>query len=119
MKESIIKDKTKSFALRIIKLYKYLTLVSDMKEYVMSKQVLRCGTSIGANVKEALRGQSKADFRTKMNIALKEASETEYWLELLHESDYISEEQFQSIIADNIEIIKILTSIVKNADNNV
>ena len=119
MKESIIKDKTKSFALRIIKLYKYLTLVSDMKEYVMSKQILRCGTSIGANVKEALRGQSKADFRAKMNIALKEASETEYWLELLHESDYISEEQFQSIIADNIEIIKILTSIVKNADNNV
>ena len=119
MKESIIKDKTKSFALRIIKLYKYLTLVSDMKEYVMSKQILRCGTSIGANVKEALRGQSKADFRAKMNIALKEASETEYWLELLHESDYISEEQFQSIIADNIEIIKILTSIVKNADDNV
>ena len=90
-----------------------------MKEYVMSKQILRCGTSIGANVKEALRGQSKADFRAKMNIALKEASETEYWLELLHESDYISEEQFQSIIADNIEIIKILTSIVKNSDNNV
>ena len=119
MKESIIKDKTKSFALRIIKLYKYLKLVSDMKEYVMSKQVLRCGTSIGANVKEALRGQSRADFRAKMNIALKEASETEYWLELLHESDYITEEQFQSIIADNIEIIKILTSIVKNADNNV
>ena len=85
----------------------------------MSKQVLRSGTSIGANVKEALRGQSKADFRAKMNIALKEASETEYWLELLHESDYISEEQFQSIIADNIEIIKILTSIVKNVDNNV
>lgn len=119
MKESIIKDKTKSFALRIIKLYKYLTLVSDMKEYVMSKQVLRCGTSIGANVKEALRAQSRADFRAKMNIALKEASETEYWLELLHESDYITEEQFQSIIADNIEIIKILTSIVKNVDNNV
>ena len=119
MKESIVKDKTKSFALRIIKLYKYLTLVSDMKEYVMSKQILRCGTSIGANVKEALRGQSKADFRAKMNIALKEASETEYWLELLHESDYISEEQFQSLIADNIEIIKILTSIVKNSDNNI
>lgn len=119
MKESIIKDKTKSFALRIIKLYKYLTLFSDMKEYVMSKQVLRSGTSIGANVKEALRGQSKADFRAKMNIALKEASETEYWLELLHESDYISKEQFQSIIADNIEIIKILTSIVKNSDNNI
>lgn len=84
----------------------------------MSKQVLRCGTSIGANVKEALRGQSRADFRAKMNIALKEASETEYWLELLHESDYISDEQFQSIITDNIEIIKILTSIVKNSETN-
>lgn len=84
----------------------------------MSKQVLRCGTSIGANVKEALRGQSRADFRAKMNIALKEASETEYWLELLHESDYITEEQFQSIIADNIEIIKILTSIVKNSETD-
>ena len=84
----------------------------------MSKQVLRCRTSIGANVKEALRGQSRADFRAKMNIALKEASETEYWLELLHESDYISDEQFQSIITDNIEIIKILTSIVKNSETN-
>lgn len=84
----------------------------------MSKQVLRCGTSIGANVKEALRGQSRADFRVKMNIALKEASETEYWLELLHELDYISDEQFQSIITDNIEIIKILTSIVKNSETN-
>ena len=85
MRDNLIVDKSKSFALRIIKLYKYL--VSEKKEYILSKQILRCGTSIGANVKEAIRGQSKADFYSKMNIALKEASETEYWLELLHESD--------------------------------
>ena len=83
----------------------------------MSKQVLRSGTSIGANVKEALRGQSKADFRAKMNIALKEASETEYWLELLEETDYISKDSFDSIISDNLEIIKILTTIVKNSQD--
>lgn len=116
MKESIIKDKSKSFALRIIKLYKYLTITAEQKEYVLSKQALRSGTSIGANVKEALRGQSRPDFRAKMSIALKEASETEYWLELLYESEYISKEQFDSIIADNLEIIKILMSIVKNSD---
>ena len=116
MKDSIIKDKTKDFALRIIKLYKYLTLTADIKEYVISKQVLRSGTSIGANVKEALRGQSRPDFRAKMSIALKEASETEYWLELLHDSEYIDENSYTSIINDNIEIIKILTRIVKNTE---
>ena len=115
MEENVIKEKTKSFAIRIIKLYKFLTVNAPQKEYVLSKQVLRSGTSIGANVKEALRGQSKADFRAKMNIALKEASETEYWLELLHETNYISQESFDSIISDNIEIIKILTKIVKNS----
>ncbi len=114
MDENIIKEKTKSFAIRIIKLYKFLTIKADYKEFVLSKQVLRSGTSIGANVKEAMRAQSKADFRAKMNIALKEASETEYWLELLYETDYISQESFESIIDDNIEIIKILTKIVKN-----
>ena len=78
---------------------------------------MRSGTSIGANVKEALRGQSKADFRAKMNIALKEASDTEYWLELLNETEYISKESFDSIISDNVEIIKILTTIVKNSQD--
>ena len=116
MKESIIKDKSKEFALRIINLYKYLTTNTDNKEYVLSKQVLRSGTSIGANVKEALRGQSRPDFRAKMSIALKEASETEYWLELLHESGYIGDDAFKSIINDNIEIIKVLTKIVKNSE---
>ena len=116
MNENILKDKSKDFALRIIKLYKYLTQATNNKEYILSKQVLRSGTSIGANVKEALRGQSRPDFRAKMSIALKEASETEYWLELLHESEYIDENSFISIINDNRELIKILTKIVKNTD---
>ena len=117
MKESIIKDKSKQFALRIIKMYQYLTKVSDNKEYIISKQVLRIGTSIGANVKEALRGQSRNDFRAKLSIALKEASETEYWLELLYESGYLDQDSYTSIINENVEIIKILTSIVKSTES--
>ena len=77
--------------------------------------ILRSGTSIGANVKEAIRGQSKADFISKMSIALKEASETEYWLELLYETDFLDKNQFQSIYADNQELLKILTSIIKSS----
>ncbi|MBQ6250382.1 four helix bundle protein [Ruminococcus sp.] len=115
MRDNLIVDKSKSFALRIIKLYKYL--VSEKKEYILSKQILRCGTSIGANVKEAIRGQSKADFYSKMNIALKEASETEYWLELLHESDYIESVHFQSIYSDCQELLKILMSITKTQNS--
>ncbi len=117
MKESIIKDKSKQFALRIIKMYQYLTKVSDNKEYIISKQVLRSGTSIGANVKEALRGQSRNDFRAKLSIALKEASETEYWLELLYESGYLDQDSYTSIINENVEIIKILTSIMKSTES--
>jgi four helix bundle protein len=109
--ENVVVDKSKAFALRIIKLFKYL--VDDKKEYILSKQILRSGTSIGANVKEAVRGQSKADFYAKMNISLKEASETEYWLELLHESDYISDASFESIYTDCQELLKILMSISK------
>ncbi len=109
--ENVIVDKSKSFALRIIKLYKYL--VAEKKEYVLSKQVLKSGTSIGANVKEAIRGQSKADFYAKMNIALKETSETEYWLELLYESNYIEKRAFEDIFSDCKEIIKILMAITK------
>ena len=111
MKENIIAEKSKMFALRIIKLYRYLC--EDKKEYILSKQLLRSGTSIGANVKEAIRGQSKPDFYAKMNISLKEASETEYWLELLHESDYIDDNEFESIYSDCQEIVKILVSITK------
>ena len=85
--DNVIVEKSKAFALRIIKLYTYLT--EKKKEYVISKQLLRSGTSIGANVKEAIRGQSKADFYAKLSISLKEASETEYWLELLSESGFL------------------------------
>ena len=108
---NIIVIKSKKFAIRIVNLYKYL--VDEKKEFVLSKQLLRCGTSIGANVSEAIRGQSKADFGAKMNIALKEASETEYWLELLVETDYLTDIQFKSIMVDCKEINKILTTIVK------
>lgn len=111
MKENVIAEKSKAFALKIIKLYRYLC--EDKKEYILSKQLLRSGTSIGANVKEAIRGQSKPDFYAKMNISLKEASETEYWLELLHESDYIDDNGFESIYSDCQEIVKILVSITK------
>ena len=117
MKESIIKDKSKEFALRIIKLYKYLTITAVNKEFVLSKQVLRSGTSIGANVKEALRGQTRPDFGTKMNIALKEASESEYWIELLKETDFLNSDESESLLKDCRELIKLLTSIVKSTFN--
>ena len=109
--DNIIVTKSKTFALRIINLNKYLC--NDKKECTMSTQILKSGTSIGANVKEAIRGQSKADFYSKMNIALKEASETEYWLELLFESDYITETEFNSIYTDCQELIKLLMAITK------
>lgn len=112
-KDNLIVDKSKNFALRIIKLYKYLC--AEKNEYVLSKQLLRSGTSIGANIKEAIRGQSKADFVFKLNISLKEASETEYWIELLYESEYITKSQFESIHTDCVEIIKILTSIINSS----
>ncbi len=111
MKENIILNKSKAFAIRIIKLYQYLC--NEKKEYILSKQVMRSGTSIGANAKEASQGQSKADFYAKLHIALKEASETEYWLELLHESGYLEDAAFESIYTDCQELIKILVSILK------
>lgn len=109
--DNIIVTKSKAFALRVINLHRYLC--DDKREYTLSNQLLKSGTSIGANVKEAIRGQSKADFYSKMNIALKEASETEYWLELLHESNYITEIEFNSIYADCQELIKLLMAITK------
>ncbi len=115
MKNNIIVNKSKSFALRIIKLYQYL--IDNHRVSPIANQILKSGTSIGANVKEAIRGQSKADFYAKMNIALKECSETEYWIELLYESDYISKEQFESLYSDCEEIIKILVSITKTQNN--
>ena len=109
---NLIAEKSKSFALRIIKLYKYLS--TEQKEFVLSKQILRSGTSIGANVREAIRGQSSADFYAKMNISLKEAEETLYWLELLHESGYIETSHFDSIYADCKSVTKILMAITKS-----
>ena len=109
--DNVILEKTKAFALRIIKLYRYLS--EEKKEFILSKQIMRSGTSIGANVREAIRGQSRADFYAKMYIALKECSETEYWLELLFESGYMDEKSFESIYSDCKEITKILMAITK------
>ena len=111
MKDNVILDKTMEFSVRIVNLYKHLCTAKN--EYVLSKQLLRSGTSIGANAHEAHNGQSRKDFLAKMYIALKEASETEYWLELLTKTDYLTPEQSDSILADCVEIKKILTSIVK------
>lgn len=114
---NIIKLKSKIFAIRIIKLYKYLT--DEKHEYVMSKQILRSGTSIGANVTEAIYAQSKADFNNKINIALKESAETVYWLELLYETNFITMHQFENINQDATEILKILISILKSSKQNM
>ena len=116
MKQSIVGDKSKQFAIRVVRLYQYLMESASRKEYVLARQVLRSGTSIGANVKEALRGQSPADFTAKMNIALKEASETEYWLELLGETGYIEDKQSVSMLDDCRELIRMLMSIVKSTN---
>ena len=114
--DNLIVLKSRNFAIRIIRLYQYLQ--QEKKEFVIAKQLLKSGTSIGANVKEAVRGQSKADFAAKMNIALKEASETEYWIDILHETDYINDKEFVSINNDLKEISKLLTSIVKTSLND-
>ena len=113
---SIIDKKSKAFALRIIKLYKQLKEVD--KEFVLSKQILRSGTSIGANARERKNSQSKADFINKLSIALKEADETQYWLELLYESAIINENIFCSLNNDLKEIIAIITSSIKTAKQN-
>lgn len=111
MKHSILKDKSKAFALRVIRLYKYLC--EEKKEYILSKQLLRSGTSIGANIAEAFYGQSEADFVSKLSIAQKETGETMYWLELLHESEYLKRNEYDSIYSDAEELIRLLTSSIK------
>ena len=116
MNDNVSVDKSFNFAVRTVNLYKHLT--SEKKEYVLSKQILRCGTSIGANISEAQRAQSKADFIAKMSIALKEANETCYWLKLLHATDYLNKQQFDSLSVDINEIISILTSILKTSNSN-
>ncbi|MGJ0329360.1 four helix bundle protein [Aliarcobacter cryaerophilus] len=118
MKDNIILDKSFEFAIRVVKLYKYLC--DDKKEYILSKQLLRAGTSIGANINEAQAGKSKADFIAKMAIASKEARESKYWIDLLIKTDYldINENHVKSLLNDIEEIIKLLTSIVKTSMEN-
>ena len=111
MEQTIIESKSFEFAVRIVKLYRYFC--DEKKEYVLSKQLLRSGTSIGANVSEAQRGQSKNDFYSKYAIALKEANETYYWLRLLYKTEYITENQFKSLEQDVLEIGNILGAICK------
>lgn len=112
MKENNLKNKSFLFAIRIVKLYQYL--VSEKKEFVLSKQILRSGTSIGAMVREAEHSESKSDFIHKLAISQKEINETIYWLELLQATDFLKKEEFESIHIDAIEIINILTTIIKN-----
>ena len=112
MKQTI-QIKSFQFAVRIVNLCRYLQ--TEEKEYILSKQLLRSGTSIGANVAESQQAQSRPDFISKLNIALKEASETDYWLRLMHETKYLSQKQFESMITDCSELEKLLTSIIKTA----
>ncbi|EJE7234041.1 four helix bundle protein [Clostridium sporogenes] len=114
---SIAYDKAFDFALDIIQLYKYL--ITEKKEYVLSKQILRSGTSIGANIKEGINGQSKKDFLSKMSIALKEAEETEYWIELLKYSNYIDDKTSSLLLENCKEIIKILVTTIKTTKMNL
>lgn len=114
--DKIIKPKSEEFALRIVKLYKELT--GKRRENIMASQLLRSGTSIGANVNEAEYAISRAEFHSKMGIALKEAVESKYWIELLHRSEYLTKKEFDSLMADLEPIIKILTKIVKNSGSN-
>ena len=113
MENSIIQEKALDFAVRIVNLYKYL--INTKNEYVMSKQLLRSGTSIGANIAEGERGQTKPDFTWRMSIALKEANETSYWLTLLHRTEFLSDKEFERLHQNIKEIIAILTAICKTA----
>lgn len=109
--DGILIVKSKAFAIRIVKLYKYL--LNSKSEYVLSKQLLRSGTSIGANISESTYAQSPADFITKLHIALKEASESEYWIELLADTEYLTEEMKKSLLNDCHELIRLLISSIK------
>lgn len=117
MKENIVRDKSFRFAIRIVNLYKFLS--EEKKEYVLSKQILRSGTSIGANIREADNAESKPDFIHKMGIAQKESDETLYWLELLAETRYISNKEFESISKDAVEIIKLIKRISISAKKTI
>lgn len=116
MAKSIVGKKSRDYAIRIIGCYKYLT--EEKRETIMSKQLLRCGTSIGANTRESKNAQSRMDFLNKLNIALKEADETEYWLDLLHETKYLDDTIYKSLNNDCAEIIKMLTAIIRKLKEN-
>jgi four helix bundle protein len=113
VKESVLRDKSYAFAIRVVNLCRYLC--DEKKEFVLSKQLLRSGTAIGALIREAEFGQSKADFTSKMNIALKEANETNYWLNLLKDTGYLNDKMFVSISIDCVELVKLLVATVKTA----
>jgi four helix bundle protein len=117
MRENLVKNKSFLFAVRIVKLYRFLC--EQKKEFVLSKQLLRSGTSVGAMIREAEHAETKNDFKHKMGIAQKEINETIYWLELLKETDYLTIEQFESINTDAIEIIKLITAIIKSTKANI
>ena len=117
MKENVVKNKSFRFAVRIVRLYQFL--VNEKSEYVLSKQLLRSGASIGANIEEADSGQTKKDFIAKLSIALKEAKETHYWLRLMFECDYLEQKMYQSFIGDCEELIMLLTSIIKTSRQNL
>ena len=114
--DSVLLVKSKKFAIRVVRLYQHLK--KEKQESVLSKQLLRSGTSVGANVHEGIYGQSRADFVSKMSIALKEAAETAYWLDLLMETDYMSKEEHKSMKADNDELAKMLVSTINSAKRN-
>ncbi len=116
MAESLTFDKSKDFAIRNVKLFGYLC--NEKHEYIMSKQLMRCGTSIGANLADALYGTSRKDFLAKISISLKECAETRYWLELLHKTDYLSDSQYDSINHDCTELIKLLSSTIVTTRQN-
>ncbi|MFH0794763.1 MAG: four helix bundle protein [bacterium] len=116
MKDNVIQQKSYAFAVRIVRLYQHLS--AKKKEFVLSKQALRSGTSIGANVEEAIGGQSRADFLSKMSIAYKEARETSYWLRLLKDTGYLSQSEFDSIHSDAEELCRIIATIQKTTKGN-
>ena len=115
--DNITQDKSYCFAIRIVKAYRYLT--TEQKEFVLSKQLLRSGTAIGALVREGVHAQSRPDFLNKMNIALKEAYETEYWISLFYDTGYLSDEMYQSIHKDSVALVKLLSSTVKTMKDSL
>ena len=115
-KDNAVRDKSFDFAVRVVNVYKYLA--DKKREFVLSKQLLRSGTAIGALVREAEYAESKADFIHKMFIALKKANETDYWLELLYQTDYFTEKEYQALKDDAVELIKLLVSIIKSSKKN-